>query len=137
MTRRILEELSALLDGELDPAQAAQLQAEIAADAALRAQYEQLWQVDAGLRAIAEQAGFVSEITLPASESRQAEEWSWSAIAAVAVALLLVRFLPKLLDLALLGVGIQLATAAAVCGLVVKWSREHRSRGAAAILRRK
>ena len=59
-------ELSALLDGELDARRAAEVEAAIAADPVLAAEYDSLRLADAHLRSIAGPAPFVPGIVWPA-----------------------------------------------------------------------
>lgn len=59
------EELSALLDGELDPARAAEVQTQIQDDPALRQEFEALSNSDAAWRAAAGSATFTPQVTLP------------------------------------------------------------------------
>jgi len=58
-------ELSALLDGELDSARTEKVEALIAADPGVRAEFERLAQADRRLRTIAEAALFRPEVRWP------------------------------------------------------------------------
>lgn len=58
------EELSALLDGELDAARAAEVKARIQADPLLRREFEALRAADAGWRAAADSAAFTPAVRL-------------------------------------------------------------------------
>lgn len=68
-------ELSALLDGELDPRRAAEIQALIAADPAVRAEYDSLRLADARLRTLAGPARFAPWVSLPAPSPRASPAW--------------------------------------------------------------
>ncbi len=68
-------ELSALLDGELDPRRAAEVQALIAADPGVGAEYESLRLADARLRTLAAPAQFQPRVALPAPAPRAAPVW--------------------------------------------------------------
>ncbi len=65
MTQVHDEELSALLDGELDEREAARLRARIAADPALRREFEALQRVHDRLGEAAEQLAFMPDIVVP------------------------------------------------------------------------
>lgn len=115
------EELSALLDGELESKRAAVVRAAIAADPALHAEYEALVRLDAGLVGAAAEAGFMPDIVLaPAAPSAP----HWMAGLAVVVVLLGVRLLPKLMDLALVGVLLQIVAAGIVLALIMSIARD-------------
>jgi anti-sigma factor RsiW len=117
-------ELSALLDGELDPQRAAEVRACIESDPALRQQFDALTQLDVRLRRSAEQARFMPEIAFPAEPAREAPAWQWAAGLAVVVALIGVRLLPKLIELAVFGLALQLAACAAIAFVVIGMARE-------------
>ena len=68
-------ELSALLDGELDPARAREVEAMIAADPALAAEFERLKLADGHMRSIAEAAAFRPELRLPEPSPRRSGAW--------------------------------------------------------------
>lgn len=59
------EEMSALLDGELDAARAREVEAQLRSDAALRAEFEALAACDARWRAAADAAAFAPVVRLP------------------------------------------------------------------------
>lgn len=59
------EELSALLDGELEPGRAREVEMQIAADPALRAEFEAMSEADAIWRASAGAAAFSPDVQLP------------------------------------------------------------------------
>jgi anti-sigma factor RsiW len=117
-------ELSALLDGELDPQRAEEVRACIESDPALREQFNALKQLDARLRRTAEQARFVPEIAFPAEPAGEAPAWQWAAGLAVVTALIGVRLLPKLVELAVFGLALQLAACAAIAFVVIGMARE-------------
>jgi anti-sigma factor RsiW len=113
------EELSALLDGELSAERAAEVQVQIAADPALRADYAALARLDAWARASAGAAAFTPTVRLPALA--QAVGWGW--IMAGALVLLLVRFVPKVAVMATPGLWLQLGVCAVVLIVVVRLAR--------------
>jgi anti-sigma factor RsiW len=113
------EELSALLDGELRPERAAEVRARIAADPALRAEYTALARLDDWARAEAEAAAFTPTVRLPAS--RSVSGWGWAV--AGALALLLVRFVPKIAPLATPGLWLQLVACGVVLIVVARLAR--------------
>ena len=86
-------ELSGYLDGELDVARTAEVRELLSRDAALLAQFEALRATDANWRAAAASAAFVPRLQLPAPRARAT---SWARIAALALALIALRVLPKL-----------------------------------------
>ena len=92
-------ELSALLDGELSPTRADEVRAALERDPALKAEFERLRQFDDACQQAATAAAFEPRVTLGA----QPDAWSWAAPAMFAGVLLLVRFVPKMWDLTVLG----------------------------------
>lgn len=117
------EELPALMDGELDAERAAQVQARIDADPALRAEYAALFRVDLVLRGAAEAAAFVPDVAVPLSQTRTSSGRLWAAGAATVIALLVVRFLSKFIDAAAVGLFVQLAAGAAMLLLTLRLTR--------------
>jgi anti-sigma factor RsiW len=122
MTQVRDELLSALLDGELDEREVARVRAAIAADPALRRQYEALERLHAQLGEAAEQFAFMPEIELPRAAA--APVAAWMAGAGLVLALLAIRFLPKFVDLAVAGIAVQVAACAAIAFVVVRMARE-------------
>lgn len=118
------EELSALLDGELDPQRAEEVRACIEADPALREQFSALTQLDARLCRAAEQARFMPDITFSAAPVRTTAAWQWPAGLAAVVALVGIRLLPKLVELPLFGLALQLAACGAIAFIVIRMVRE-------------
>jgi anti-sigma factor RsiW len=117
-------ELSALLDGELDSQRAEVVRAAINADPALREEFDALARLDARLRSAAEEAAFMPDVSFPAAAARQASAWHWPAGVALVLALIAIRFLPKLAELPLFGISLQVAACAAVSFIVVRMVRE-------------
>lgn len=68
-------ELSAFLDGELDPARAGEIEALIAADPGVRAAFEQLQRADARLRSISDAAAFRPHVRWPEPAAHGAGAW--------------------------------------------------------------
>ena len=88
-------ELSAFLDGELPPARAREIEALLAEDAGLRAEYEALRQTDADWRQAGAAAMFVSQVRLPlAARGPAISLWP----GAIAAALLLARIAAKFIE---------------------------------------
>jgi anti-sigma factor RsiW len=79
-------ELSALLDGELDPARARQIEAMIAADPVLSEEFEQLKQADNKLRSLAGAAAFHPRVRWPAPEVRPTPRWLGPCLAVIVLA---------------------------------------------------
>jgi anti-sigma factor RsiW len=90
-------EMSALLDGELDPSRARQVEALIAADPALAAQFEQLKRADHGLRSLAEAAAFAPEVRLPAVETPAVPRWLGPCLALLVTAWTVGKVTPSML----------------------------------------
>lgn len=90
-------ELSALLDGELDPARARALEAMIAADPALAAEYEQLKRADHRLRSMAEAGAFRPDIRWPAAQAPAFPPWLIGSLAAAAAAWAIGKVAPPMI----------------------------------------
>jgi anti-sigma factor RsiW len=118
------EELSALLDGELDSQRAEEVRACIEADPALREQFNALMQLDARLCRAAERARFMPDITFSAAPVRETAAWHWPAGLAGVAALVGIRLLPKLVELPLFGLALQLAACGAIAFIVIRMARE-------------
>jgi anti-sigma factor RsiW len=119
-----IEELSALLDGELDPGRAEEVRAGIEADPLLREEFAMLVRLDARLRGAAERTGFMPEVSLPVDATSKASVRRWPIGIAGVLALIVARFLPKLTELPLFGFGLQLAVCAAIVFIVIAMARE-------------
>jgi anti-sigma factor RsiW len=100
-------ELSGLLDGELDPLRAQEVQAALARDPALRSEFEALRAADRGWRAAAGGAAIPIRTALPASGIRILPVAA--PLLAVLVALRLLASLGDLVTLALLLHGVAFA----------------------------
>lgn len=124
MTDVSQEELSALIDGELDPARAAIVRAAIHADPELAAQFQGLNALDEALRMTATEAAFSPVFTLPATTEAAAISWRWPASIAAILMLVVVRLLPKLIELPLLGLMAQLLVLGTVIVVVMRMARE-------------
>lgn len=79
-------ELSALLDGELEPARAREVEALVAADPSLLAAFEQLEQVDQRLKALAQTACFAPRISWPTMRAIPAFPWLAACLAVLVTA---------------------------------------------------
>lgn len=117
-------ELSALLDGELDSERAAVVRAAIDADPALRKAFGSLVRLDTRLRSAADEAAFMPDVSLPAAAEHEVSSWYWPAGAVAVLALLVARFLPKLAELPLFGISLQVAGCAAISFVVLRMVRE-------------
>ncbi|MEO6389374.1 MAG: hypothetical protein ABIT16_10055 [Croceibacterium sp.] len=122
--------MSALLDGELEPKRASQLQLEVASDAMLQVEFEELARVDASLRTMAQDAGFIPDVAFPAE---RAIARPLSSLVALSCALVLVRFLPKLIDIFALGIALQLTAAVMIAFTIVRLFRQQSSTVASTI----
>lgn len=122
MTQVRDEELSALLDGELDEREAARVRAAIAADPGLRREFEALERLHEQLGEAAEQFAFMPDIELP--RAAPASVRAWMVGAGVVLALLAIRFLPKFVDLTVAGIAVQITACAAIAFVIVKMTRQ-------------
>jgi anti-sigma factor RsiW len=118
------EELSALLDGELDPQRAEEVRTLIHADPALREEFGALLRLDARLCNAVEQVAFEPRVTFPAPAVSATRAWHWPAAVSMVLALVGIRLLPKLVELSLFGFGIQIMACAAIASLVIRMARE-------------
>jgi anti-sigma factor RsiW len=78
-------ELSAFLDGELPPARMTEIEALLASDPALKAEYETLRRSDATWREAAVGATFISAVRLPKAAAQISGRWVAAAVAALLV----------------------------------------------------
>lgn len=116
-------ELSALIDGELTPARAGEVRAAMQRDPSLKAEFERLGRFDAACREAASTAEFRPLVTI----GLHANAWSRAVLAMLGGVLLVVRFLPKVWDLALLGPVLHIAAMAiALCWVVRLVSQEEK-----------
>ena len=118
------EELSALLDGELDAQRAEEVRARIKADPALRKEFDALARLDQRLSYAAEQAAFLPELSFPEKAGTERPAWHWKAAIVVVLALLVARLLPKLAELPLIGIGLHVAAIVAISAIVMTMARE-------------
>lgn len=94
-------ELSALLDGELDPERASMVRQAIASDPVLRAEFEMLKRLDRTVAEAAAAAAFEARVVIPEKVPQSHLLRSVAAFVPVLCALPVVYLLPKLLYLAL------------------------------------
>jgi len=94
-------ELSALLDGELDPERASMVRQAIASDPVLRAEFEMLKRLDRTVAEAAAAAAFAARVVIPEMVPQSHLLRSVAAFVLALCALLVVYILPKLLYLAL------------------------------------
>jgi anti-sigma factor RsiW len=114
------EELSALIDGELDPQRAAEIKMQMAADPELRAAFDALRDLDGRWRRSARTAAFVPQVRLPT----RAKWNSRLMILAVAVALVGVRAAVRMIDTAMIGVALQFIVLVAMLARIVWLERK-------------
>lgn len=113
-------ELSAYLDGELAPSRAKEIEARLASDPALRAQYEELRMQDAAWMSAARSALSVPRVRLGPVENR----WQFGARSLLLVGgLLAVRLVPKFGELVGLGITLHLIVLALALAWVVDSAR--------------
>jgi anti-sigma factor RsiW len=109
------EELSALIDGELDARRAAEVEAQIASDEGLRATFESLRDLDSRWRAAARTVVLAPQVHLPAPA-----RWSggWIPAIAIAAALVSVRIATRLIDTTTMAFALQAFVLAIVLARV-------------------
>lgn len=125
-------ELSALLDGELSPERSREVEAAIASDPELRAEWEQLRTLDARWRSAAATAAFRPQIVAEKASGAAAQTspgrrlspaldtWFFGVLAGLVIP----RFLPKLIDLPLLSISLHAAALVVVVTYVVRMARK-------------
>jgi anti-sigma factor RsiW len=118
------EELSALIDGELDPPRSEEVRARINADPALRERFDALMLLDRRLSLAAEQAAFVPQLSFFAGVETRRPILHGRAAIILVLALLVVRLLPKFAALELIGTGLHLAAVGAVAFIVIVMAGE-------------
>ncbi len=118
-------ELSAYLDGELDPTRAREEQAILADDAALRAQFDALQAADHDWRGAADSAIFAPDVQFTRTTLSSV---AWLGMAAILVALVTLRMLPKIGDALAWGVALHGIALAVMLGWVARMARERPSR---------
>ena len=119
------EELSALIDGELDPRRAAEVEMQIAADRELRVAFEALRDMDDRWRTAARAIAFVPEVRLPARAA-----WNGRFMAlAVAIALVVVRVAVRVIDTTTVAFAFQMLVLAAVLAWIAWLERKDARRG--------
>jgi len=106
-------ELSALIDGELDPERAAEVRAAAERDPVLKADLARLCDLDDACRAVASSAAFRPTVSVPAARPAPLVMW----LAPALIALLLLRLAPVLLNLALF----DLAVHVVALGVMLVW----------------
>jgi anti-sigma factor RsiW len=116
MTRVQPEELSALLDGELNPTRAREVETQIAADPELRGELQLLRETDARWRAAAATAAFQPALRLPDAAHRPRR---FLAATTVIMTLTAVRMAAKLTDSLVLSFGLQAVVFATVLAAIV------------------
>jgi anti-sigma factor RsiW len=94
-------ELSAFLDGELDPIRAKQIEALLAADPEMRAAFEQLDLADRRLRSVAAAAAFRPRVRWPEPAEQPATRWLVLPLAAVLLAWAIGKLIPTTMTVSL------------------------------------
>lgn len=122
------EELSALLDGELDPARAAEVRTQIQMDPALRKEFESLSGNDVVWRAAADSVAFTPDVDLSLSAEAHAlsagEGTRWLAALAVTLGgLVVVRSVLKLTGSGAWGLALPAVSLLVLIALVVWLAR--------------
>jgi anti-sigma factor RsiW len=112
MTPVLPEELSALMDGELDADRAREVEAQLAANPHLRAEFSRLVEMDAQWRAAATTAVFAPAVRLPLSTAGLS---SAAVVTALIIGLIGLRMAPKWFESLTLGFGLH---AVALAGLL-------------------
>jgi anti-sigma factor RsiW len=113
------EELSALMDGELDAERAREVEQALAANPALRSEFERLVDLDAQWRAAASTAVFAPAVrTTPTSGPRPA-----AVAAALIVGLVGLRMAPRWVDSLTFGFGLHALTLAVFLVMLVRAAR--------------
>jgi anti-sigma factor RsiW len=110
-------EISAYLDGELDDARAREVEAALAADSALTAEFAALDAADKNWREAARAAQFEPSVRLPAAATFLP---SLPGLAAVMIALLALRFLPGLVGSSVWAFAIHGVALAVLSGWTVR-----------------
>lgn len=127
MTQVLPEELSALIDGELDPGRAAEVRRRIEADPDLQAAFDALRVRDERWRTAARTAAFAPEV-LPVRTRRSGR---WLAGLAVAAALVGLRLAVRAIDAAAVAFALQaLVLFAVLCAVASAARPERRPRNA-------
>jgi len=117
------EELSGLLDGELEPERAREVEMQIATDPMLRAEFEAMSETDAIWRASAGAAAFSPDVALPA-DARGA---GWLAVLAVSIGgLIVTRIILKLAGSNALAFGLPAISLMLLLAAVVGLARMER-----------
>lgn len=118
------EELSALLDGELDAQRAQEVRAAIGADPALGREYNALARLDERLWSSVEEAAFAPTVSFPREVATHSPAWRWAVGFVAVLALLATRLLPKLVEEPFFDVGLHVAAFAAISVMVITLARE-------------
>lgn len=121
------EELSALMDGELDPARAREVEEIIATDATARDAFARLLELDRVCRMAADGAAFEPALTLDEPARRA---WSSLTVMAMVAALTWVRLAPKWMTSPAPGLLLH-AAALAVLLIGLLWQVQSESRARA------
>jgi anti-sigma factor RsiW len=114
------QELSAFIDGELNPQRAAEVEIQIAANRELRATFEALRDLDDRWRASARTVAFVPQIRLPASAT-------WNSrfmTVAVTIALVGIRVAVRMIDTTMIAFAFQALVLAAVLARIAWLERK-------------
>lgn len=110
MTPVLPEELSALMDGELDASRAREVEMQIANDPRLRAEFERLVEADERWRVAAASAAFSPTLRMP--QHAAASPSSAAVVVALALGLTCLRMAPRWSDSLTLGFALHAAALA-------------------------
>jgi anti-sigma factor RsiW len=120
MTRVQPEELSALLDGELNPTRTREVEMQIAADPQLRGELQRLRESDARWRAAAATAAFQPAFRFGHASNRPGR---FVAAATLLVTLTAVRIAAKLTDSLVLSFGVQAVVLVVLLAAIIWLAR--------------
>jgi anti-sigma factor RsiW len=112
------EELSALIDRELSPERAAQIERRMAADPELRAAFEALSDLDSRCAAAARTAVFAPNIVRPAANPRH-----WAAAVGIAAALVGLWVAVRAIDAVVVAFAMQAAALAVLLAGLIRIGR--------------
>lgn len=112
------EELSALIDGELDAQRECEIRAELAVNAQLRAELEVMNRLDISIRAAAAEAAFD-----PTVKSPTRSEFPWRSTLLLVLLLVFIRVALKLVDTEALVWAVNAAAFAAVIIVMMRLLR--------------
>lgn len=111
-----VDELSALLDGELDQEREREVLKQLAIDSGLHAEFEALVALDARWKSAAATASFVASVRKHSERQRGVRSF---IVVPLLLPLLFVRLVPRYLDAQMLAWGLNAAAFLVVLGMIV------------------